>query len=140
MKKIRKIPPWSLGQNFSNFLVHILGNAMTSYFHSKISWPLCSICINQSLWWEIYIHIRCTSGFSFKNYDNFSNLNIEHCLYFWEFVNELFKLHRLVFTYLLQFVFKRKYRSLRKSSLGKGQLISEWNFGVFKSPKKPTKF
>ena len=22
----------------------------------------------------------------------------------------------------------------------KGQLISEWNFGVFKSPKKPTKF
>ena len=24
--------------------------------------------------------------------------------------------------------------------LFKGQLISEWNFGVFKSPKKPTKF
>ena len=24
--------------------------------------------------------------------------------------------------------------------LAKGQLISEWNFGVFKSPKKPTKF
>ena len=23
---------------------------------------------------------------------------------------------------------------------GKGQLISEWNFGVFKSTKKPTKF
>ena len=24
--------------------------------------------------------------------------------------------------------------------IGKGQLISEWHFGVFKSPKKPTKF
>ena len=25
-------------------------------------------------------------------------------------------------------------------TIGKGQLISEWHFGVFKSPKKPTKF
>ena len=27
-------------QNFSNFFVHILGNATTSYIHSEISWPL----------------------------------------------------------------------------------------------------
>ena len=38
-KKFEKFCPEHLGQNFSIFLVHILGNA-TSYFHSEISWPL----------------------------------------------------------------------------------------------------
>ena len=37
--KLEKFCP-KLGQNFSNFFVHILGNATTSYFHSVISWPL----------------------------------------------------------------------------------------------------
>ena len=32
--------PWSIGQNFSDFFVHILGNATTSYIHSEISWPV----------------------------------------------------------------------------------------------------
>ena len=29
-----------LGQNFSNFFVHILGNGTTSYFRFEIYWPL----------------------------------------------------------------------------------------------------
>ena len=37
--------PEYLGQNFSNFFVHTLGNAMTSYFHSEISWPLLKVHI-----------------------------------------------------------------------------------------------
>ena len=32
------------------------------------------------------------------------------------------------------------YPPKEKSQLGKGQLISKCPFGVFKSPKKPTKF
>ena len=40
--KFEKFCPECLGQNFSNFSVHILGNATTSYFHSEISWPLGS--------------------------------------------------------------------------------------------------
>ena len=35
-----KVVTFSLGQNFSIFLIHILGNATTSYFCSEISWPL----------------------------------------------------------------------------------------------------
>ena len=30
--------------------------------------------------------------------------------------------------------------SIYQSETDKGQLTSEWNFGVIKSPKKPTKF
>ena len=40
-------------------------------------------------------------------------------------------------------VFSSYNRMTQMNSNGlrfKGQLISEWNFGVFKSPKKPTKF
>ena len=33
-----------------------------------------------------------------------------------------------------------KLQKLSQNDLIKGQLISEWNFGVFKNPKKPTKF
>ena len=39
-KKIEKFCPEYLRQNFSNYFVHILGNATTSYFHSEIFWPL----------------------------------------------------------------------------------------------------
>ena len=39
-EKIRKILPWSIGQNLSIFFVHTLGNATTSCIHSEISWPL----------------------------------------------------------------------------------------------------
>ena len=43
-----KILPWyyTIGQNFSNFFVHILGNATTSYIHSEISWPLAYLHIS----------------------------------------------------------------------------------------------
>ena len=41
-KKIEKFCPKYSGQNFSNFFVHILGNATTSYFHFEIYWPLHS--------------------------------------------------------------------------------------------------
>ena len=34
--------------------------------------------------------------------------------------------------------FQQEWRNL--STNATGQLISEWNFGVFKSPKTPTKF
>ena len=41
-RKFWKILPWIpiFGQNFSNFFVHILGNATTSHFNSEIFWPL----------------------------------------------------------------------------------------------------
>ena len=38
-----KILPQSLEQNFSNSFAQIVGNAMTSNFHSEISWPLAEI-------------------------------------------------------------------------------------------------
>ena len=48
MDKGLTVPQWVLinrllsGQNFSNFFVHILGNATPSYFHSEISQPLAA--------------------------------------------------------------------------------------------------
>ena len=42
-KKFEKFFPEYLGQNFSTFFVHILGNATTSYFHSEINWPLTKL-------------------------------------------------------------------------------------------------
>ena len=39
-QKIWKCCPEYLGQNFSNFFVHILGNATTSNFRFEIYWPL----------------------------------------------------------------------------------------------------
>ena len=39
-KKFEKFCPKYSGQNFSNFFVHILGNATTSYFRFEIYWPL----------------------------------------------------------------------------------------------------
>ena len=39
-EKFEKFCPKSLEHNFSKFFVHILGNAMTSHFHSEISWAL----------------------------------------------------------------------------------------------------
>ena len=44
---------------------------------------------------------------------------------------------------VLWFVFSKPSDQLKDSlayTKAKGYLISEWNFGVFKSPKKPTKF
>ena len=38
-----------LVDNFSNFFVHILGKATTSYFHSEISWPLCHVRMENKL-------------------------------------------------------------------------------------------
>ena len=35
---------------------------------------------------------------------------------------------------------KKNHQFMPTFKSTKGQLISEWNFGVFKSPKKPTKF
>ncbi len=46
---------------------------------------------------------------------------------------EPYKIQRILL--IMRILCKRKY-----STRTKGQLISEWNFGVFKSPKKPTKF
>ena len=39
-EKFENFCPEYLGQNFSHFFVHILGNTTTSYFHSEISWSL----------------------------------------------------------------------------------------------------
>ena len=50
-KKIEKFCPKYSGQNFSNFFVHILGNATSSYFHSEISWP--DLCRNQRTFYLI---------------------------------------------------------------------------------------
>ena len=52
-EKFEKFWPEYLGQNFSNFFVHILGNATTSYFHSEISWPLVDLCRNQRTFYLI---------------------------------------------------------------------------------------
>ena len=66
-KEIRKILPWSLGQNFSDFFVHILGNA---YFHSEISW-LLFVSINeikrnsfQGMKQRLYFDFRIATDFS----------------------------------------------------------------------------
>ena len=47
--KGKKFCPEYLGQNFSNFFVHILGNVTTLYFHSEISWPLCYVKMENKL-------------------------------------------------------------------------------------------
>ena len=39
-KKFENFCPEYLGHNFSNFFVHILGNAKTPYFLFEIYWPL----------------------------------------------------------------------------------------------------
>ena len=39
-EKFENFCPEYLGQNFSNFFVHILGNVTTLYFHFEIYWPL----------------------------------------------------------------------------------------------------
>ena len=40
----------------------------------------------------------------------------------------------------MELEFKKISDMIKYVANTKGQLISEWNFGVFKSPKKPTKF
>ena len=52
-KKFEKFCPKYSGQSFSNFFVHILGNATTSYFHSEISWPLSSTWCDFVKFWGL---------------------------------------------------------------------------------------
>jgi hypothetical protein len=57
--------------------------------------------------------------------------------------HEIIKNNRIHFEYILGKKIKKSHNksiNLTSAKNFKGQLISEWNFGVFKSPKKPTKF
>ena len=48
-KKFEKFCPEHLGQIFSNFFVHILGNATTSYFRFEMYRPLESLSYTKIL-------------------------------------------------------------------------------------------
>ena len=54
IEKIWKILPWSIGQNFSNFLIHIWGNVATSYIYSEIFWPLSRPLKNEGSIWPMW--------------------------------------------------------------------------------------
>ena len=107
--KIWKILPWSLGQNFSNFFIHILGNATTSCYHSEIYWPLDAYILQTA--------VSCGSSYSmyvedlvkYKHYStsslSFPATYVLHNVA--KFYESGFKLHR----YLKSNFFKKQHFS-----------------------------
>ena len=96
-KKFEKFCPEHLGQNFSNFFVHILGNTMTSYFHFEIYWPLMrAFRINFTPMWPLIARFSAVT-FQTPWCKSFFTFTTRHLVSKWHpWYNATYKLERAV--------------------------------------------